>query len=75
MPIYAYKCEECGRKYELFFKVKEDSEEIKCPDCGSPKANRLISAGAFLMGQGQSQSVPSCASGGGCSGASCPFAG
>ena len=33
MPIFDYKCEECGKEYE-FMKFKSDSVN-KCPECGA----------------------------------------
>jgi len=33
MPIYAYKCENCGRESEEFRKIKERDETSLC-DCG-----------------------------------------
>jgi len=43
MPTYDYKCKECGRVFELFRHLSELDEEVKCPDCGSEKTERLFS--------------------------------
>jgi len=43
MPIYDYKCQDCGKVSELFFR-SDDSEDINCPHCGSRNLKRLISA-------------------------------
>jgi len=47
MPIYDYKCRECGRVSEIFLR-SPDSEDIKCPDCGSNNLERLISASYMI---------------------------
>lgn len=51
MPIYEYKCEKCGRKFDLFQKIT-DMEVKTCNFCnGSVK--KLISLSAFhLKGSG-----------------------
>ena len=43
MPIYDYKCGECGKVSEVFLR-SPDSKDIKCPSCGSKNLERLISA-------------------------------
>lgn len=61
MPIYEYKCENCGKKFE---KLIYSDEKIECPKCGSEKVKKLIS---LFMTSGIS-SGSSCSS---CSGGSC----
>ncbi|MBN2186227.1 MAG: hypothetical protein JW732_02110 [Dehalococcoidia bacterium] len=34
MPIYEYRCLDCGRTSEIFL-CTTNSESIKCPICGS----------------------------------------
>jgi len=40
MPIYEYKCEDCGKVSEFF---QQGQETPVCPDCGSSRLARLIS--------------------------------
>jgi len=42
MPIYDFKCRECGRVSEMFVRSL-DSPVVRCPDCGSENMERLIS--------------------------------
>jgi putative FmdB family regulatory protein len=67
MPIYDYKCEECGKTYDVFHKVREVLEDVVCPACGSAKHTRLLSAPSFSMGNSQAEAPP-CANGSCCSG-------
>ncbi len=47
MPIYDYKCQECGRVSEIFLR-SSDNENISCPNCGSKNLKRLISASYMI---------------------------
>ncbi|WP_147822228.1 FmdB family zinc ribbon protein [Salidesulfovibrio onnuriiensis] len=42
MPIYEYKCRECGAEFEEL--VSSRGENPECPRCGSPKTEKLMSA-------------------------------
>ena len=51
MPIYEYKCVNCGTVKEVMHKISE-SPVVKCPEC-SGDMSKLISAAAFhLKGSG-----------------------
>jgi putative FmdB family regulatory protein len=51
MPIYEYKCEKCGKKFEVFQDIK-DGEIKNCRFCNGP-VNKLISLSSFhLKGSG-----------------------
>jgi putative FmdB family regulatory protein len=43
MPIYDYRCSECGTMFDVFHKVREVAGDVVCPSCQSTKAKRLIS--------------------------------
>lgn len=52
MPIYEYKCGECGHHLETIQKISEDRLK-ECPACGRPALKRLVSAAGFqLKGSG-----------------------
>jgi len=52
MPIYEYKCSECGHFLDALQGVNEAPLEI-CPDCSKKSLKRLISAPNFrLSGEG-----------------------
>ena len=43
MPIYEYKCLDCGEVSEIFLR-SPNSEIAKCPICSSKNLERLLSA-------------------------------
>jgi putative FmdB family regulatory protein len=52
MPIYEYRCAECGHQEEHLQKVSE-RPLTKCPKCGKAKFQKLLSAAGFqLKGSG-----------------------
>ena len=52
MPIYEYRCSDCGFKEEYLQKVSEPTMTV-CPTCGKPSFVKLLSAAGFqLKGSG-----------------------
>jgi len=52
MPIYEYRCADCGFQEEYLQKVSEPPLTV-CPSCGKPKFAKMISAAGFqLKGSG-----------------------
>ena len=47
MPIYEYRCENCGREFEEWQKITDPAID-KCSVCGG-KASRLISHSSFVL--------------------------
>jgi putative FmdB family regulatory protein len=43
MPIYEYRCLECGEKFEKLVRLSTSTSEIECPKCGGRKVDKLIS--------------------------------
>ncbi len=48
MPIYEYVCQKCGHEFEALQKFNEGPLR-KCPDCGTLKLKRLVSAPQFRL--------------------------
>jgi putative FmdB family regulatory protein len=43
MPMYDYRCQECGKRSSVYQSYQEyGREEVKCPHCGSQNLERLI---------------------------------
>ena len=52
MPIYEYRCEDCGHQAEHLQKVSE-KPLARCPACGKKAYKKLLSAAGFqLKGSG-----------------------
>ena len=52
MPIYEYRCKNCGHELEALQKISDD-ELTQCPGCEQPELQKLMSAAGFrLKGSG-----------------------
>jgi putative FmdB family regulatory protein len=78
MPVYAYKCADCGATYERLRGISTEDREIECPTCGQAgRARRLLSAfAAFSKTDGITRPTNTGPMGGGnsnggCCGGSC----
>ncbi len=73
MPVYAYKCAECGSSYERLRGIKAEDKEVECPECGqSGRAKRLLSSfAAFSKSDGVTRPASTSAAGGGNSNGAC----
>ena len=48
MPIYDYKCSNCGHEMEIIQKISDKPKTI-CPKCNSKSLKKLISAPSFRL--------------------------
>ena len=48
MPIYEYRCAECGHELEKLQKIS-DPPLAECPACGKPALEKLVSAPGFRL--------------------------
>ena len=52
MPIYDYKCSNCGHQIEVIQKINDDPKN-SCPKCNTEGLIKLLSASSFrLKGSG-----------------------
>lgn len=52
MPIYAYRCEDCGHSKDVLQKLS-DPPLVDCPACGKPSFRKQLTAAGFqLKGSG-----------------------
>ncbi|MBI5286034.1 MAG: zinc ribbon domain-containing protein [Deltaproteobacteria bacterium] len=59
MPIYEFKCEDCGKGFEEL--VLGSNPGIKCPHCQGERVKRLLSTFGLSTSKGFSSSAgPSC---------------
>lgn len=59
MPIYSYKCEDCGAEFDILVGVGKGAEDLKCQKCGSKNIKRLPSSFGFKI-EGSSSDSSSC---------------
>ena len=43
MPIYEYRCSECGEEFEKWLRSMSAKQDICCPRCGSRQVNKAVS--------------------------------
>ena len=48
MPIYEYRCEECGHTLDVMQRLSDDNL-IQCPVCLKPALKKLMSAPSFRL--------------------------
>jgi putative FmdB family regulatory protein len=67
MPIYEFRCINCGHVFELL-KLKKEDERLgmKCPKCNSEEVERVLSSVSVITsggGKKTKQTMKSCSSG------------
>ncbi|MBX3085489.1 MAG: zinc ribbon domain-containing protein [Anaerolineae bacterium] len=65
MPAYQYQCTECHESFQVRKSIAEIDTQTFCPECGSPRTERLISNVTFFSSTDGGRRViagaPSCA--------------
>lgn len=57
MPIFEYKCGQCGHVTEVLTKSRKAAKPT-CEKCGGSEMAKLLSG--FAVGQGKSSATPTC---------------
>ncbi|MBT4512053.1 MAG: zinc ribbon domain-containing protein [Chloroflexi bacterium] len=74
MPIYDYKCENCGNVTEFLLNSHNSSPD-NCPDCGGINLERMLSA-SYMIKMGTPSSCGTCCEpSNSCNEAGCPAGG
>jgi putative FmdB family regulatory protein len=63
MPIYEYRCGNCGEEFDMLRSIKEEDGDVGCPYCGEKEAERrmsLTSAKELLKSSGNSWGSGKC---------------
>ncbi len=68
MPIFEYKCDGCGTKFEKLLRRADERDGLSCPDCGAKHLSQQYSTFAARANGGGSANAmgseaPSCPSG------------
>ena len=71
MPIFEFRCLECGHLFEKLFVGANDQAELACPECQGESLERVVSRTSYMMGAGPGGNKPtvtekSCAPGSRC---------
>ncbi|MFZ0391787.1 MAG: zinc ribbon domain-containing protein [Calditrichia bacterium] len=65
MPLFEYRCEDCGNEFEELVSFT-NSNDMECPECGSHNTHKKVSTFATLGGgRSSGGSSGSCGSSGG----------
>ncbi|MBN2205848.1 MAG: zinc ribbon domain-containing protein [Candidatus Aminicenantes bacterium] len=70
MPLYEFQCRVCRTRFERLVRIGRESD-VRCPSCGSPEVQKLLSRFGIQGGDkpsARSASSSGCAS---CSSKSC----
>ena len=67
MPIYEYKCQDCGKLSEFMISAQYDTKMLACKHCGSQKLDRKISVSSISSGRSEPSGQTCCGNPGGCS--------
>ena len=63
MPIYEYRCEDCGTKFEKLVRRQGDVPGLECPSCGQKHLRQELSTFAAHSGSHARSEMPVCPSG------------
>lgn len=59
MPIFEYRCQDCGAVFEILtLSGSAGQENIRCSVCTSSKVDKLISAGNIRQGKNSAPPPP-----------------
>jgi putative FmdB family regulatory protein len=60
MPIYEYRCENCGKVAEVLQKSFAQKEPSVCTNCGSTEMKKMISPPGFIAVGGSTPKGTTC---------------
>jgi putative FmdB family regulatory protein len=60
MPIYEYKCRDCGEVSEVLVGMGSAHETATCKNCGSGRMERILSASFISVKGGVSREGKTC---------------
>jgi len=52
MPIYEYRCNQCGKVSEILVGVGSDGKILTCKHCGSGDLEKILSVSSFTVTDG-----------------------
>jgi len=68
MPIYEYRCQDCGHVTETLIRTQRDIAGLRCEQCGERRLERVyLSTIAPVRSSSKRGGLPCCGEQGGCS--------
>ncbi|WP_456431349.1 FmdB family zinc ribbon protein [Thermosulfuriphilus sp.] len=58
MPIYEFRCEDCGHEFETLLKSRDKISEVSCSNCHGKRVKRLMSVARALISGDSKSSGP-----------------
>jgi len=58
MPIFEFRCMDCGDVFEKLFMHSEEQVDMVCPRCKSQSLERVVSRTNYAMGVGPGGNQP-----------------
>ena len=71
MPIFEYKCQQCGHVTEVLQKSRKATKQT-CPQCGGSDMKKLLSGFAVAQAKSSAPACDSCPAPGACGSGACP---
>jgi len=53
MPIFEFRCLQCGNFFEKLFITRQEEFWVQCPKCDADSLERIISKTNYAMGHSQ----------------------
>lgn len=51
MPVFEYRCQDCGRKFSALVGMTAEPDDSRCPKCGSANTGKMVSRFARVRGE------------------------
>lgn len=61
MPLYEYRCNTCGHRFEVLRRVGQDATGLACPECGRTEVQKEYSTFAGTVSGGGAGGGGGCA--------------
>ncbi len=58
MPIFEFRCLECGNLFEKLFVSSDEEVDLACPECQSESFERVVSRTNYNIGVGPGGNQP-----------------
>ena len=58
MPIFEFRCLECGNLFEKLFLNSDEKTDMACPECQSRSFERVVGRTSYVIGAGRGGKQP-----------------